>query len=303
VSLSGLLTLVDDIAILLDDVAILTKAATKKTAGVIGDDLALNAEVVTGVEARRELPVVFAVAKGSAINKLVLVPAALVISTFAPWAVTPLLMLGGAFLCFEGFEKAYEKLFHREDEKARHVEHVRAVADPKVDMVAFEKKKIRGAVRTDFILSAEILVISMGTLTEATFVQRVIVLVIIAVVITVGVYGLVAGIVKLDDAGLALSRRESSSVRAIGTAILRGAPYMMKILGIAGTIAMFMVGGGIITHGVPFLAAWSHALSSFGGVVGTIAPTLFDAITGIALGGVLTGIYVLVQKVRKRGAR
>ena len=234
---SSLLALIDDIATLLDDVSVMTKVAAKKTAGVLGDDLALNAQQVAGVKAERELPVVWAVAKGSLINKAILVPAALAISAFASWAITPLLMLGGAFLSYEGFEKLAHKFLHREEAAAHKSELAQAVADPAVDLVAFEKDKIKGAVRTDFILSAEIIVITLGTVAAVSFGKQVAVLTGIALVMTVGVYGLVAGIVKLDDAGLYLSQRPSRWARALGHRILAAAPILMKSLAIIGTAA------------------------------------------------------------------
>ncbi|RYF64484.1 MAG: DUF808 domain-containing protein, partial [Comamonadaceae bacterium] len=241
---SSLLLLLDDIATVLDDVSVLTKVAAKKTAGVLGDDLALNAQQVTGVKADRELPVVWAVAKGSAINKLILVPAALAIATFLPWLITPLLMVGGAFLCFEGVEKLLHKFLHKEEAAADTARHAQAVADPAVDVFAIEKEKVKGAIRTDFILSAEIIVISLGAVTGQPFVTQLGVLVAISVAMTIGVYGLVAGIVKLDDAGLYLSRRASSGARALGRGILAFAPWLMKGLSVVGTAAMFLVGGG-----------------------------------------------------------
>ncbi len=298
---TSLLALIDDIASLLDDIATMTKVATRKTVGVLGDDLALNAEQVTGVKADRELPVVFAVAKGSAINKLILVPAALAISAIAPWMITPLLMLGGAFLCFEGFEKVWHKLFHRKapETVAAQAQRVAAIADPAVDMVAFEKEKVKGAVRTDFILSAEIVVISLGTVAEATFAQRVGTLSAIAVIMTVGVYGLVAGIVKLDDAGLALSKKSSHAARAFGAGILRAAPWLMKGLGIAGTIAMFLVGGGILSHGIPGMHDLVMRIAGHAGPLGALVPTLIDAVTGIVMGGILVAV-VSHRPLRKK---
>ncbi|MDB5893357.1 MAG: hypothetical protein JWQ88_888, partial [Rhodoferax sp.] len=249
---SSLLALLDDIATILDDVSLLTKVAAKKTAGVLGDDLALNAQQVSGVKADRELPVVWAVCKGSFVNKLILVPAALAISALAPWAVTPLLMLGGAFLCFEGFEKLAHRFLHspaeREAEKARLAS---ALSDPAVDLLALEKDKIKGAVRTDFILSAEIIAITLGTVQQSPFATQLAVLSGIAVIMTIGVYGLVAGIVKLDDAGLWLTRQRGGAQQRLGRGILWVAPWMMKALSVAGTAAMFLVGGGILTHGVP----------------------------------------------------
>ncbi len=290
----SLLALLDDIATVLDDVAILTKVAAKKTAGVLGDDLALNAQQVAGVAAERELPVVWAVAKGSAVNKLILVPAALAISAIAPWAVTPLLMAGGAYLCFEGFEKIAHRFLHsRAEDEAHHAELVSALSNPAVDPVAFERDKIRGAVRTDFILSAEIIVITLGTVAVSPFLTQVAVLAGIAVLMTVGVYGLVAGIVKLDDAGLHLSRRESALTRAAGTGIVKAAPYLMKGLSIAGTAAMFLVGGGIIVHGIPALGeaahAWPVALSF-----------LADAAVGVFAGAAVFAVIAAVKKARHR---
>jgi uncharacterized protein len=297
---TSLFTLIDDIATLLDDVALLTKVATKKTAGVLGDDLALNAEQVAGVATDRELPVVWAVAKGSARNKLIIVPAALAISAVAPWAIVPLLMLGGTFLCFEGFEKVVHKLFHSPEEKEEHHrEQLEALVDPAVDMVEFEKAKIRGAIRTDVILSAEIIVITLGTVAAESFGKQVAVLSAIAALMTVGVYGFVAGIVKLDDAGLALSRRESSGARALGRGILRAAPWLMKGLGIAGTIAMFLVGGGILTHGIPPLHHLSESLSARAGALAGVVPVAIDALTGIVAGALALGVVSLVQRLRK----
>ena len=303
---SSLLALIDDIATLLDDVALLTKVAAKKTAGVLGDDLALNAQQVSGVTADRELPVVWAVFKGSAVNKLILVPTALAISAFAPWAVTPLLMAGGAFLCYEGFEKLAHKYLHSKDEDdGRRTELLSAVADEKVDLVAFEKEKVKGAIRTDFVLSAEIIAITLGTVAASSFVTQVTVLSGIAVIMTIGVYGIVAGIVKLDDAGLYLSRAvgERSYAkfkRSLGRGILRAAPYLMKGLSIAGTLAMFLVGGGILTHGIPALHHWIESVSaSLGGIIGTVAPTLFDGVFGMLTGAVVLLVVTLIKRVRK----
>jgi uncharacterized protein len=284
---SSLLTLVDDIATLLDDVAILTKVAAKKTAGVLGDDLALNAQQVAGVSADRELPVVWAVAKGSALNKVILVPAALAISALIPWAIMPLLMLGGAFLCFEGFEKLAHKFLHSKNEDTEHHrELVAAVANPQVDMVAFEREKVKGAIRTDFILSGEIVVITLGTVADADFGRQVTVLVGIAALMTVGVYGIVAGIVKLDDAGLHLASKANALVRALGRGIVRGAPYLMKFLSVAGTAAMFMVGGSILVHGVPPAHHWVQAVAAAAGFA-ALAQMLLEALVGILAGALI----------------
>ncbi|NBA93854.1 DUF808 domain-containing protein [Pseudomonas sp. R5(2019)] len=296
---SSLLVLIDDIATVLDDVALMTKLAAKKTAGVLGDDLALNAQQVTGVRAEREIPVVWAVAKGSFLNKLILVPAALAISAFAPWAVTPLLMIGGAFLCFEGFEKLAHKFLHSEaEDQAEHAQLTQAVADPEVDLVAFEKDKIKGAVRTDFILSAEIIAITLGTVAGAPLTQQILVLSGIAIVMTVGVYGLVAGIVKLDDLGLWLTQKGSAAAKSMGNGILRAAPYMMKSLSVIGTAAMFLVGGGILVHGVPALL---HAIE--GVAASTSVPlllsTLLNAAVGIVAGGLVVAVWTLIGKARK----
>ncbi len=301
---SSLLALIDDIATILDDVAVLSKVAAKKTAGVLGDDLALNAQQVSGVKADRELPVVWAVARGSFINKAILVPAALAISAFAPWAVTPLLMVGGAFLCFEGFEKIAHKFMHSGPEQAaQHEQLVTALSDPSVDLVAVEKDKIKGAIRTDFILSAEIIAITLGTVQASPFTTQVTVLSTIALVMTVGVYGLVAGIVKLDDGGLYLSQRAGTGVwagvqRGLGRGILWLAPWLMKALSVAGTIAMFLVGGGILTHGITPLQHWIEALAAnAGGLMAFAVPLLMDAVVGVIAGAlVLLGVS-LIKKV------
>ncbi len=302
---SSLLALLDDIATILDDVAILTKVAAKKTAGVLGDDLALNAEQVSGVRAERELPVVWAVAKGSTINKAILVPAALAISVLLPWAIIPLLMLGGAFLCYEGAEKLLHKFLHsRAALKQEHVELVKAVADPEVDLVAFERKKIKGAIRTDFILSAEIIVITLGTVAASSFATKVAVLLGISVLMTVGVYGLVAGIVKLDDGGLLLTRTVGDSAwarfrRACGRGILRAAPWLMKFLSVAGTTAMFLVGGGILVHGVPALHHAVEPYISDGSWGATFSEMGANGTVGLLAGVVLVGVMTTISMLRK----
>lgn len=303
---SSLLALVDDIASLLDDVSALTKVATRKTAGVLGDDLALNAQQVTGVAADRELPVVWAVMVGSLRNKAILVPAALAISAFIPWAVTPLLMIGGAFLCYEGAEKLAHKFLHSaQEDAAHHTELVAAVANPEVDLVAFERERISGAIRTDFILSAEIIAITLGTVAGTPFITQVGVLVGIALVMTFGVYGLVAGIVKLDDAGLWLSQRASGAQQALGRGILRAAPYLMKTLSVLGTAAMFLVGGGILTHGIHGIDSWiktsahaSGALPAIGSLAEALLPMLLNGAIGVAVGAVIVGVMAVVKKLR-----
>lgn len=304
---TSLLALIDDIASVLDDVAVMSKVAAKKTAGVLGDDLALNAQQVTGVSADRELPVVWAVALGSLRNKAILVPAALAISAFAPWLVTPLLMVGGAFLCFEGFEKLAHKLLHaKAEDDAHHAELTEALANPDIDIRAFERDKIKGAVRTDFILSAEIIAITLGTVADQPFGTQFAVLTTIALVMTVGVYGFVAGIVKLDDGGLHLSRKAGEDAfarlqRAAGRGILRAAPWLMKGLSVVGTAAMFLVGGGILTHGLPgahdLIHGVAHAaggIAGIGPVLEALVPTLIDGVTGILAGGVVLAGVKLV---------
>lgn len=304
----SLFTLLDDIATLLDDVSILTKVAAKKTAGVLGDDLALNAEQVSGIRAERELPVVWAVFKGSALNKLIMVPIALLLSAFAPWTITPLLMLGGAFLCFEGFEKVTHRFFHAAEEHEEHKQRLQAVADKKVDMVAFEKGRIRGAIRTDAILSAEIIVIVLGTVQDADLVTQIAVLSFLAAAITVGVYGLVAGIVKMDDVGLHLIEKPDGGRLAgfqhwLGEWILRMAPKLMRTLSIVGTAAMFLVGGGILVHGFPMVGellhvveVWALDLPTAGGLISVIAATLFNGMFGFLAGGVLVAIFMGVKR-------
>jgi predicted DNA repair protein MutK len=295
---SSLLALIDDIATVLDDVAILSKVAAKKTAGVLGDDLALNAEQVSGVKADRELPVVWAVAKGSFLNKLILVPAALLISAFVPPLITVLLIIGGLFLCYEGFEKVVHKFFHGKAEtELEHQALIEKMSDEDIDIVALEKQKIKGAIRTDFILSAEIIVIVLGSVKEAAFETQVMVVSALAIAITVGVYGLVAAIVKLDDLGLYLLRKSVSGrfnglQRTLGRGLLMFAPFLMKSLAIIGTIAMFLVGGGIIVHSfaklgeqIQLLESW---ISSFvGNFAHSVVPILADGVVGIAAGGLV----------------
>lgn len=324
---SSLLALIDDIATLLDDVAAMTKIAArqgaaaaddvaamtqlaaKKTAGVLGDDLALNAQQVTGVKADRELPVVWAVAKGSMLNKAILVPAALLISWLAPWAITPLLMLGGVFLCFEGFEKIAHKWLHSaEEDAAKHQQTLAAVANETVDLVAFEQEKVKGAIRTDFILSAEIVVITLGTVAAASLGERVAVLVGISVLMTVGVYGLVAAIVKLDDAGLYLAQAQGPGAalkRSLGAGLLAFAPWLMKALSVVGTAAMFMVGGGILVHGWPWLHHVVEAVTTTvqawpaGTWPAALWPTVAGALTGVLAGGTAVALVQLVARVRR----
>ncbi len=296
---ASLLTLLDDIATVLDDVAVMTKVAARKTAGVLGDDLALNAQQVTGVRAERELPVVWGVAKGSFKNKLILVPAALLISVVAPWLIQPMLLLGGLFLCFEGVEKIIEKFFHTE---AKAEDKVEALANSNIDPATYEKEKIKGAVRTDFVLSAEIIVFTLGVVQDHPFFTQAVVVSVIVAVTTAGVYGLVAGIVKLDDAGLYLvNHSEKASLKhRFGTMLVNLAPYLMKFLAVVGTIAMFLVGGGIVVHTLPhshqIVEQITHAVSFPGSA--SILPPLFNGIVGVIAGAVVVAVVTVINKIR-----
>ena len=307
---ASLLTLLDDIATVLDDVAVMTNMAAKKTAGVLGDDLALNAEQVSGVNANRELPVVWAVAVGSFKNKLILVPAALALSAFAPWAIAPLLMVGGAFLCYEGFEKIAHKFLHSQaEDKAHDAEILEVLLHPEVDMVAFEKDKIKGAIRTDFVLSGEIIIITLGTVAGAVFSLQVAVLCAIAIIMTVGVYGFVGLIVKLDDIGLYLKQKQGSQAlhwlrQLVGNGLLSFAPRLMKSLTVIGTIAMFLVGGGILTHQIPLAHHWieevtmsAGGFAGIGGVLEAILPSLLNIIAGVVAGALVLVSVGALQKV------
>jgi hypothetical protein len=303
---TSLLALFDDIATVLDDVALLTKVAARKTAGVLGDDLAVNAEQVTGVRAQREIPVVLAVFKGSLINKLILVPAALVLSVIAPWVITPVLIAGGLFLSYEGFEKLSHKYLHPQDDSDRHQELADALADPRVDLAELERKKVKGAIRTDFVLSAEIVAITLGIVAAQALPTRIIVLSGIALLMTVGVYGLVAAIVKLDDAGLYLAKRQGEGLwpelqRHIGRAILAGAPYLMKSLSVLGMVAMFLVGGGILVHGIPalhhgveHLAHVLHGMPALEGLLGIVA----NGLVGVAAGAATLAAVTYLGRLR-----
>ncbi len=295
---SSLLALLDDITTVLDDVAVLSKVAAKKTSGVLGDDLALNAQQVAGVEPDRELPVVWAVAKGSFKNKAILVPSALALSVAAPWAVTPLLMVGGLYLCYEGFEKLAHKLLHSSDkDKKEHAALVKAVADHEVDLVAFEKDKIAGAVRTDFILSAEIIAITLGAAAESSLLVRAGALTSIALLMTVFVYGFVAAIVKLDDAGFHMAKKPATA--SAGRLILFAAPLLMKCLSVLGTAAMFLVGGGILTHGVPGFHGAVHHLAEAAGALSPVVTALADGLAGVVAGALTLGAVSTVSRLRR----
>ena len=307
---ASLLTLLDDISAVLDDVAAMTNMAAKKTAGVLGDDLALNAEQVSGVSANRELPVVWAVAVGSFKNKLILVPVALTLSAIAPWAIAPLLMVGGAYLCYEGFEKIAHQFLHTEaEDKAHDAEIFEALTHPEVDMLTFEKDKIKGAIRTDFVLSGEIIIITLGTVASAPFASQVAVLSAIAIIMTIGVYGFVGLIVKLDDIGLYLKLKPGSKAlnwlrQSTGSALLSFAPRLMKSLTVIGTIAMFLVGGGILTHQVSIaqrcIESATSAVASLGGVgeyLQIIFPSVINIIAGIFVGGMVLVAVSLTQRV------
>jgi predicted DNA repair protein MutK len=312
---ASLLTLLDDIATVLDDVALMTKVAAKKTAGVLGDDLALNAEQVSGVRAERELPVVWAVAKGSMKNKMILVPLALLLSAIAPWAIMPLLMVGGAYLCFEGFEKLAHKFLHSEaEDEAHHTELVHALTHEEVDMVQFEKDKIKGAITTDFVLSGEIIIITLGTVAQAAFSTQLAVLAGVSVLMTVGVYGFVALIVKLDDMGFYLQRNQEQSwlrslQRRVGDGLVAFAPRLMKALTVIGTAAMFLVGGGILSHGIHAVSEFSHSLAkaagsvpAIGTVLESILPSVFDGLIGVVAGALVLLVVQTVQRLFSRRA-
>ncbi len=307
----SLLLLLDDIAAVLDDVALMTKIAAKKTAGVLGDDLAVNAEKVSGVSADRELPVVWAVAKGSLRNKCILVPAAMVVSLVAPWLITPVLILGGLFLCYEGFEKVAHRFFHSKAEDiAQRNDRIKQLSESPTDLASFEQQKIKGAIRTDLILSAEIIVLTLGIVAEKEFITQFLVLSGIAFFMTVGVYGVVAGIVKLDDAGLYLIEKSGSGIwprfqRWWGARLLVFAPWLMKALAVVGTVAMFMVGGGILVHGlhvldegIKFLTEQLGEIATVGPVLAALTPTLAGIVIGMAAGAAVLALVMLLQRLR-----
>ncbi|MBS6035353.1 MAG: DUF808 domain-containing protein [Pantoea sp.] len=296
---TSLLTLLDDIATLLDDISVMGKVAAKKTAGVLGDDLSLNAQQVTGVKANRELPVVWGVAKGSFLNKLILVPLALIISAFAPWLITPLLMIGGAYLCYEGVEKVMHSLQHDKQHKSPEARQQRLESLAKQDAAEFEKKKIKGAVRTDFILSAEIVAITLGIVSESPLLNQVIILAGIAILVTIGVYGIVAAIVKIDDLGFWLREKSSPIAQGIGSVLLAAAPWLMKILSVVGTIAMFLVGGGIVVHGIaPLHHLIEEVSSGFSGWIAMLLSNGANLVLGFIIGTIVLLVVNLIAKLR-----
>lgn len=296
---SSLLTLLDDIATLLDDISVMGKLAAKKTAGVLGDDLSLNARQVTGVRANRELPVVWSVAKGSLLNKVILVPLALLISTFIPWAVTPLLMIGGAFLCFEGVEKVLHTLEARKHKETQEAREQRLNAMASQDPREFERDKVKGAIRTDFILSAEIVAITLGIVAEAPLLNQVLILSGIAVLVTIGVYGLVGIIVKLDDMGYWLAEKRAALAQALGKSLLFIAPWLMKILSVVGTLAMFLVGGGIVVHGIaPLHHAIEHMAQGSNPFVAALLPVLANLVLGFIIGAIVLSAVKLIARLR-----
>ncbi len=301
---TGLLLLLDDIASILDDVATLTKVSVEKTAGVLGDDLALNAHQVSGVAPNRELPIVWAVAKGSMLNKAILIPGALAFSTLAPWSITPLMIVGGSFLCFEGCEKIAHKLLHsKQEDDAHHAQHIEILATEEIDVPAAEQEKIKGAIRTDFILSAEIIVIALDIVEKSTLLMQFAVLVGVGILMTIGVYGFVAGIVKLDDFGMVLMTRRGARTRRLGRFILLAMPYLMKFLSVAGTVAMFLVGGGILVHKIDFLHQFVQSVSNLASrvpVMSSIAEKatgmILESLIGLAAGGIVLAAVTLIKK-------
>jgi len=297
---ASLISLLDDIATLLDDVSVMTKVAARKTATLVGDDLAVNAQQVTGISAKRELPVIWAVAKGATLNKVILVPAALLISAFIPWAIVPLLMLGGAFLCYEGAHKVHHKLFHKKADKQEKEKLKKAFRDPEVDLVEFENKKIKGAIRTDFILSAEIIVIALGSVAAATLSVQLGVLIAISALVVVFVYGLVAGIVKIDDLGAKLTERGGGIAR-FGEWLIDASPVVMKGLAILGTIAMFLVGGGIFSHNIPWIEHLFKGWAALTGPVDTATRLLLDGLLGAVIGAIIVAILSLGARFTGQG--
>lgn len=292
--------LLDDIAAVADDVAVMAKAATKKAAGVLGDDLALNAEQVTGINSNRELPVVWAVFKGAMINKLILVPVALLISFFANWLITPLLMIGGAYLCFEGFEKVYQKLFHKEKVLSHQQAHKMAIKNKDVDIVKFEKDKIKGAIRTDFILSGEIIAIVLSVIGAASILKQIAVLTVVAIGVTVMIYGLVAMIVRMDDVGFWFTRHKNMVSKKLGMIMIQSMPYMMKALSFIGTVAMFLVGGGIIVHGVPVVHHFVQYLMVKSQSFDWITENIANGVVGLIVGATLVAIIHVIMAVKNK---
>lgn len=299
----SLLALIDDITTLLDDIAVLAKTSAKKAGGVLGDDFAVSANQLHGMRADRELPVVYAVAKGSLINKAFLVPGALLVSAFAPWAILPLLVLGGLYLCFEGSEKVLHHLLstgHAEDDADTNEE---AKAAAKLGAAEYEKRKIKGAVRTDLVLSLEIVVITLGTVAGASLIKQFAVLVLVALLVTIGVYGIVAAIVRLDDWGLALMKKDGERTKAVGRFLVSLAPKVLRFLSIFGTVAMFLVGGGIVVHALPKLGEAMHELDHWAAAVpavGTLLEYLASPAVTIVLGFAMGAVLVVAMSAGER---
>lgn len=277
---AGIFAILDDIAVLLDDAAVISKVAAKKTVGVLGDDLAVGAEKASGFSASRELPVLWAITKGSFRNKLIILPLAFLLSAFLPWLIVPILLIGGVYLAFEGAEKVYEYLSGQTHEKPS----VETITDPK-ELLAAEEKKIKSAILTDFILSIEIIIIALGTVATQTLPIQIVVVTVIAILATIGVYGLVALLVRMDDAGLHLLERSEEMTggskrlyKMTGELLVAALPKVIKLLSIVGTIAMLLVGGGIFVHHID---AVHHALESMPGILSEL--TIGSIIGFIAL--------------------
>lgn len=297
---ASLLALLDDITAVLDDVASMTKLATQKTAGVLTDDLAVNAQQVAGVQANREIPVILSVAKGSFINKFLIIPAALLINYFAPWLMIILLIIGGAYLCYEGAEKIHHTFFHKKNSAIANESSIQEDITPEM-IQAMEKTKIKGAIRTDFILSAEIIVITLNVVADYSLTIQILTLCAIAILITLGVYGLVAGIIKLDDLGYwMLKKAKAGSLKAkTGLFLINTAPYLMRFLGFVGTVAMFLVGGGIIIGEIPqLLQLQNQWISQLGdSFARNFVGIIYSFILGLIVGYIVLMAHTIYEKL------
>lgn len=310
---TGLVALLDDVAGIaklaassLDDVGAAAGKASSKAAGVVIDDAAVTPRYVVGLTPDRELPIIAKIAKGSLRNKLLfLLPLALLLSAFAPWALTPCLMVGGAYLCFEAAEKTFELIWDHHDMEAD------AVAT--LSSAELEQEKVSGAIRTDFILSGEIMAISLASVADAPLLEQAIVLIVVAILITIGVYGVVGLIVKMDDIGLRVARGESALARNVGRGLVHAMPIIMQALSVIGTAAMLWVGGGILVHGlehfgltfIPHLVHHSaeqaaSTVPAIGGLLDWLVNALGAAIVGLFVGGVITAVVLTIQRWRKR---